>query len=238
MSLVVKIDAAWPGFRLRIDFAAEHGMTGVFGRSGAGKTSLLDVVAGVRKASRAFVKLNGDVLADTAGGIFVPVRRRRIGYVPQNLSLFPHLSVRRNLLYGSSDGDGGEPFSLAHVTELLEIAPLIEREITHLSGGELQRVALARALLSRPRLLLLDEPLASLDADLKARIIPFLRRIRDEFGIPTLYVSHDPMEMVALCQDVLVIELGEGRQLHAPGEIFEQRVETVYRFRASVGQCD
>jgi len=230
VSLVVKIDAAWPGFRLRIDFAAEHGMTGVFGRSGAGKTSLLDVVAGVRKASRAFVKLDDDVLADTAGGIFVPVRRRGIGYVPQNLSLFPHLSVRRNLLYGSSGGD--QLFSLARVTELLEIAPLIEREITHLSGGELQRVALARALLSRPRLLLLDEPLASLDAGLKAKIIPFLRRIRDEFGIPTLYVSHDPMEMVALCQNVLVIERGEGKQLRAPGEIFEQRVETVYRLRA------
>ncbi len=234
MSLVVKVDAAWPGFRLRIDFAAEHGMTGVFGRSGAGKTSLLDVVAGIRKPLQAFVKLNGYVLTDTAGGIFVPVRRRRIGYVSQNLSLFPHLSVRRNLLYGSSDGEGGEPFSLAHVTKLLEIAPLIEREITHLSGGELQRVALARVLLSRPRLLLLDEPLANLDAGLKAKIIPFLRGIRDEFGIPTLYVSHDPMEMVALCQNVLVIERGEGWQLRTPEEMFEQRTETVYRLRGDL----
>src|SRR5262249_42783155 len=148
----------------------------------------------------ALVQLDERVLTDTAVRINVPTRHRRIGYVPQDLALFPHLSVRQNLLYGrKGTGDSTALFSFEHVTNVLEIEPLADRRVTNLSGGEKQRVALARALLASPQLLLLDEPLASLDTVLKSKIIPYLARIRDEFHIPMLYVTHDWNEAQTLC---------------------------------------
>lgn len=208
------------GFELALDAELSVDVTALFGPSGAGKTALLDLVAGLRRAPSAWIALDGRVLTDTAAGYVLPARRRRIGYVPQDGALFPHLSVRRNLLYGHRPPPGEPaPVTLQHVAEVLEIEPLLDRGIGALSGGERQRVALARALLSSPRLLLLDEPLAALDRPLKARILPYLKRVRAEFGVPMLYVTHDPDEVLALCEEVLVLERGKLVARGAPREI-------------------
>jgi molybdate transport system ATP-binding protein len=196
-------------FPLEIDVELDNQATGIFGPSGAGKTSLLDLIAGLRKPKSALIQLNDQVLTDTAGGVSVPARARRIGYVPQDLALFPHLTVRKNLLYGDSRAsNGGSSFSFDHVVDVLEIGSLCERRVKELSGGERQRVALARALLTSPKLLLLDEPLASLDDALKAKIVPYLFRVREEFRVPMLYVTHDEREIQALCDTVLEMSRG------------------------------
>jgi molybdate transport system ATP-binding protein len=184
---------------------------------------LLDLVSGLRRPKFAFIQLNDTVLADTAANVFVPTRHRGIGYVPQDLALFPHLSVRQNLLYGQkSCDDANALFRFERVVEVLEIQPLIHRGIKDLSGGEKQRVALARALLASPRLLLLDEPLASLDAKLKARIIPYLARIRDEFHVPMLYVTHDRFETLALADEMVVLVNGKVAQTGPVQEVFNR----------------
>jgi molybdate transport system ATP-binding protein len=196
-------------FTLEIDAQLQCQVTGIFGPSGAGKTSLLDLIAGLRQPASARIALNDRVLTDTAAGVVMPPRLREIGYVPQDLALFPHLSVRQNLLYGHRNGrETGPLFGFEHVTEVLQIQPLTARGTGDLSGGERQRVALARALLTSPRLLLLDEPLASLETGLKAKIIPYLRRVRDEFQLPILYVTHDEQEVLALCDEVLEMQRG------------------------------
>lgn len=187
---------------------------GLVGPSGAGKTTLLEVIAGIRRPDAGRVVFDGAVWNDTAARLFVPIRARRAGYVPQDLALFPHLSVRRNLLYGHKPAFEAQPlFRFEHVTGVLEIASLLERGVGELSGGEKQRVAIARALLSLPLLLLLDEPLASLDARLKAQILPYLKRVRDEFKIPMVFVSHDLGDVMALCEQVWRVE--NGRLLRA-----------------------
>ncbi len=207
--LLQKISLPLADFTLEIDAQLQCQVTGLFGPSGAGKTSLLDLIAGLRQPASARIALNDRVLTDTAAGVVMPPRRREIGYVPQDLALFPHLSVRKNLLYGHRNSRATGPlFGLEHVTEVLQIQPLLARGVGDLSGGEQQRVALARALLTSPRLLLLDEPLASLDAGLKAKIIPYLRRVRDEFQLPILYVTHDEQEVLALCDEVLEMQRG------------------------------
>jgi molybdate transport system ATP-binding protein len=196
-------------FMLEIDAELNEPVTGIFGPSGSGKTSLLDLIAGLRKPQTGAAILNGDLLFDHGKHVFVPPRHRRIGYVPQDLALFPHLNVRANLAYGLSSGEArDELFSLSHVAEIMEIQHLFGSPVTQLSGGEQQRVAFARAILSQPRLMLLDEPMSSLDSRLKQRLIPFLLRIRDEFRIPVLYVTHDAAELSALCDEVLLIENG------------------------------
>jgi molybdate transport system ATP-binding protein len=197
-------------FSLEIDVELESPVTAVFGASGAGKTSLLDLIAGLRRPASAFVELDDCVMADTSRRIAVPPRDRRIGYVPQDLALFPHMTARKNMLYGHGEASGnGSPFSFDHVADVLEIGSLAGRRVTELSGGEKQRVALARALLTSPKLLLLDEPLASLDEALKAKIVPYLTRVREEFGVPMLYVTHDEREVVALCDEV--VEMARGK---------------------------
>jgi molybdate transport system ATP-binding protein len=196
-------------FAVELDAELECQVTVIFGPSGSGKTSLLDLIAGLRRPASALIQLNERVLTDTARGIAVPPRLRGIGYVPQDLALFPHLSVRQNLLYGHHpEAEASRLFSYDHITELLEIQPLAQRGVTELSGGEKQRVALARALLASPGLLLLDEPLASLDQALKAKIVPYLARVRDEFQIPMLYVTHDREEVAGLCDEVLCLKRG------------------------------
>ena len=213
MSLLLKnIRLSLGSFALQIDAEINSRVTGIYGPSGAGKTSLLDIIAGLRRTPSAWIQLDDVVLTDTAARIFVPSRARRIGYVPQDLALFPHLSVRHNLLYGHRPQANGL-FSLEHVADTFELKHLIDRAVTQLSGGEKQRVALARALLTSPRLLLLDEPLASLDAKLKARILPFLARIRDEFRLPVLYVTHDAEEIRQFCDAVLPMEGGRNGEI-------------------------
>ena len=206
-------------FVLEVDVAITTQVTAICGPSGAGKTSLLDLIAGLRRPKSAFIQLNDHVLTDTANNFYVPARHRQIGYVPQDLALFPHLSVRQNLLYSHKVAKGtaeGQLFSYKHVTEVLEIQSLAERGVNNLSGGEKQRVALARALLTSPRLLLLDEPLANLDRALKARIIPYLTRVREEFRVPMLYVTHDFDEVRALCEHALLLERGQVKSMAKP----------------------
>jgi molybdenum ABC transporter ATP-binding protein len=206
-------------FALDVNVELRSSMTVIFGPSGSGKTSLLDLVAGLRRAASAFIQLDNQVLTNTSKGIVVPTRRRGIGYVPQDLALFPHLSVRQNLLYSHRPEVRGQ-FRFDHIVELLEIQPLIQRGVTQLSGGEKQRVALARALLTSPRLLLLDEPLASLDMPLKAKILPYLARIRDEFRIPMLYVTHDRFETLSLAEEMVVLINGRIAQVGSVHEVF------------------
>lgn len=226
-------------FSLEIDARLERRVTGVFGASGAGKTTLVDLLAGIRRPEAGSVLLGDTVLDCTRRRLHLRPERRHIGYVSQDAALFPHLSVEQNLRYGAprsgdvpvADRSRAALFSLDHVCELLGIAHLRAAPVPGLSGGERQRIALARALISRPRLLLLDEPLASLDASRKALIVPYLRRIRDEFAIPMLYVSHAPEELFALCDEVLVLSAGRLVARGSPSEVFEPSPEPRYRLR-------
>lgn len=222
MSLLLKnVSLPLAHFTLEVDVEMNRRVTAVFGPSGAGKTSLLDLIAGLRMPRSAFIQLDGNVLEDTANGFSISTRRRGVGYVPQDLALFPHLSVRQNLLYGCKARAAGKPlFAFEHVIEVLEIQPLISRGVTALSGGEKQRVALARALLTSPRLLLLDEPLASLDTPLKAKIIPYLVRIRDEFQIPMLCVTHDRFVALTLADEMVVLVNGKVLQTGPVPDVF------------------
>lgn len=198
-----KVRLPLSGFDLETDLELTAERTGIFGPSGAGKTSLLETIAGLRESAAGSIRFNETDFTD------LPVRRRRVGYVPQDDSLFPHLDVRRNLLYGRRDEASDPAFSLAHVTEFLEIAPLLERDVRQLSRGERQRVTIGRALLSEPRLLLLDEPLTGLDRKLRDAILAQLRELPNEFDLPILYVTHDRAEAIALCDEVLLIERGK-----------------------------
>ena len=218
-------------FPLVLNVELEGDSIALFGPSGSGKTTVLDLIAGLRKAPSAFIKFNSAILTDTYHGHWVPPSRRGIGYVPQDGALFPHLSVRANLLYGSKRSAENALFSLEHVTTVLEIAHTLNGGVRNLSGGEKQRVALARTLLSQPRLLLLDEPLASLDASLKTKSLALLQRIREEFRVPMVYVSHSAEEVSALCDRVLVLERGQMTRCGSPGEIFTKRNVSVLDLR-------
>jgi molybdate transport system ATP-binding protein len=195
-------------FALELNVDLHNARTGIFGSSGAGKTSLLEVIAGLRKPETARICLDDQLFDDIARGYSLPVRLRKIGYVPQDDSLFPHLSVRQNLLYGIDGKSKRDTFSFDHVTSFLQINSLLDRAVRSLSRGENQRIVIARALLSAPRLLLLDEPLTALDARLKETILQQLRSLHDEFSIPILYVTHDPAEAIEICQEVLILESG------------------------------
>ena len=199
----------------RGDFALDakadvgDGVTGVYGPSGSGKSTLLALLAGLLSPSRGRVRLGERVLVDTDARRFVPAWDRHVGLVFQDGQLFPHLTVRQNLLFGHARiGAATRRFDLAGVAELLEITPLLDRRPTLLSGGERQRVALGRALLYSPQLLLLDEPLSSLDDRLKRQILPFLKRIKDETRLPMLYVTHAHGELDYLADRVLRMERG------------------------------
>lgn len=210
-------------FRLDLDFRVEGRVTALFGPSGSGKTTVLDLVAGLRMPSRGRISLGDRVLTDIENRVRMPTRDRRIGYVVQEDALFPHLRVEGNLLYGRPQrvDTTGDVFSFMHVVEVLELSHLLRRSVVRLSGGERQRVALGRALISRPELLLLDEPLGSLDREMKARILPYLAKVRDEFGIPMVYVTHAPEEVVALCDHVVVMNAGRLVGQGRPEDWFE-----------------
>lgn len=218
-------------FSLELDVTLTQPVTALFGPSGAGKTSLLDLIAGLRKPQTALVRLGETVFTDTRSGTHLPPEQRQIGYVPQDLALFPHLSVEQNIRYGIRP-DTATPFDLNHIVELLGLRGLLSRPIGQLSGGEKQRVALARALASSPQWLLLDEPLASLDAHLKSLVLPYFQRVRAEFRVPMLYVTHNPEEVMALADEVLVLERGRIVRRGTPTELFELTTRPVYQLKA------
>jgi molybdate transport system ATP-binding protein len=200
------------GFTLTARAGIGAGVTAICGPSGSGKSTLLALVAGLLRPATGRMLFDGEALADVEGGAFVPAWRRHFGLVFQDGQLFPHLSVERNLLYGYRRRAPAERrFEPDAVLALLELGPLVARRPGQLSGGERQRVALGRALLCSPRLLLLDEPLASLDERLKQQILPFLRRVKEETRIPMIYVTHAPAEIESLADTVLRMERGELR---------------------------
>ncbi|MCJ2029156.1 molybdenum ABC transporter ATP-binding protein [Methylobacterium sp. J-043] len=208
MTIAVDVSLRREGFALDVAFTAGAGLTALFGRSGSGKTTVIDLIAGLSQPQRGRIAIDGTVLLDTERGLRVPVHRRRIGCVFQEARLMPHLSVRQNLRFGRlfSRGAGGP--SLDAVADLLGIRPLLERRPAGLSGGERQRVAIGRALLARPLLLLMDEPLSALDEARKREILPYIERLRDEAGLPIVYVSHSVAEVARLASTVVVLEGG------------------------------
>jgi molybdate transport system ATP-binding protein len=193
------------GFLLEVRQQLDGRVTVLFGPSGAGKTTILEAIAGLRRPARGRIALNGRDVFDSATRIDVPAHQRHVGYVSQDVSLFPHLDVRRNLLYGQRSGGR---LDLRTVTAMLEIEPLLDRGVGGLSGGEKQRVALGRALMSAPEILLLDEPLAAVDVELRRRILPYLERVRDEVGVPMIYVTHDREEARRFADRVLLLDRG------------------------------
>jgi molybdate transport system ATP-binding protein len=210
--LEVDIEHRLGAFELDIHFRSGRGLTALFGRSGAGKTSIIDAIAGLIRPERGRIVVDGSVLIDTERGIRVPAHRRRVGYVFQEDRLFPHLTVRQNLLFGRWFAIGSTPATrLDDVVHLLGIGALLGRRPARLSGGEKQRVAIGRALLASPRLLLMDEPLASLDAARKDEILPYIERLRDQAGVPIVYVSHVVAEVARLASTIVLISDGRVR---------------------------
>lgn len=208
---IVAVDVALRrgDFALEAAFTAGPGLTALFGRSGSGKTTLIDLIAGLARPDRGRIAVAGHVLVDRRAGIDLPPHRRRVGVVFQDARLFPHLSVAQNLAYGRVFAR--LPHDRAEfdaMTGMLGIAPLLARQPAGLSGGERQRVALGRALLARPRLLLMDEPLAALDEARKAEILPYIERLRDEAGVPIVYVSHSVAEVARLAATIVVLDAG------------------------------
>ncbi len=208
------------GFSLEVGFETRSGAVALFGPSGSGKSSVLGLMAGLLRADSGRFSVDDDVLFDTANGIWLPAHRRRIGFVFQDALLFPHLSVRGNLLYGSRfAGSDASPPKLEAITGLLGITALLDRMPGGLSGGERQRVAIGRALLSSPRLLLFDEPLASLDDERRLEILPYIETMQDELGVPFVYVSHALDEVARLATHVVVLERGRVGAEGPPGEL-------------------
>ena len=216
--LEVDIEHRLADFSLDIHFRAGRGLTALFGRSGAGKTSVVNAIAGLLRPRRGRIVMDGLVLLDTEHGICVPTHRRRVGYVFQEGRFFPHLTVRQNLTFGRWFAPARErrAAGLDDVVDLLGIANLLDRRPGRLSGGEKQRVAIGRALLASPRLLLMDEPLASLDARRKDEILPYLERLRDEARVPIVYVSHSIAEVTRLATTIVLISAG---RVHAVGPV-------------------
>jgi molybdate transport system ATP-binding protein len=223
MTLAVDIKHRLGTFLLDAQFETGGGLIALFGRSGSGKTSIINTIAGLVRPERGRVTIDGAVLFDTARGAFVPRHRRRIGYVFQEGRLFPHLTVRQNLLYGrwfaprAKRGD-----ELERVVDLLGIGALLERRPGRLSGGEKQRVAIGRALLADPRLLLMDEPLASLDEARKAEILPYIERLRDQSKVPIIYVSHSIAEVARLATTVVLLSDGKVAAVGPTAEIMRR----------------
>jgi molybdate transport system ATP-binding protein len=210
MTLAIDIRHRLGSFLIDARFQADHGLIALFGRSGSGKTSIINIIAGLIRPDAARVTVGDTVLVDTACGILVPRHRRRIGYVFQEGRLFPHLTVRQNLLYGRWFAPRRPPGDdLDRVVDLLGIDSLLGRRPSRLSGGEKQRVAIGRALLADPRLLLMDEPLASLDEQRKAEILPYIERLRDRSKVPLVYVSHSVAEVARLATTVAVMSDGK-----------------------------
>jgi len=205
----VDIEQRLGAFRLAVRFAADAPIVGLFGRSGSGKTSVINAIAGITRPLRGSIRINDLALFDAARGIDLPPEERRTGFVFQDALLFPHMNVESNLLYGQRLRPADGRFIDQHrVVELLGLGPLLRRKTNALSGGEKQRVAIGRALLAQPRILLMDEPLAALDVPRKAEILDYVERLRDELSIPIVYVSHSVTEITRLADTVVVLSEG------------------------------
>jgi molybdate transport system ATP-binding protein len=211
----IALDLPLAAGALRVEARLGDGVTAVMGPSGAGKTSLLEALAGLRRRARGRIAVGDAVLLDSGRGVRLPPERRRVGYVPQDAGLFPHLTARENLRFGAR-GDGR---AVESAIDTLELGPLLDRYPVSLSGGEKQRVALGRALATLPRLLLLDEPLAALDVGLRDRVLPWLTRVRDAWRVPCLYVTHNPGEALALAGEVLLLRDGRVEAAGAPLDV-------------------
>lgn len=232
-SILARLTLARDDFTLDVDLQLPgSGISALFGHSGSGKTSCLRCLAGLERAASAYIEVNGEVWQDSASGFFLPPHRRPIGYVFQEASLFPHLSVRANLEFGWRRVPAAQrKVSLEQACALLGIGHLLERRPATLSGGEAQRVGIARALLSSPRLLLLDEPLAALDGPRKREILPYLEHLHEELQIPLVYVSHAQDEVARLADHLVLLEQGKAT---ASGPIGQ----TLARLDLSLAQGD
>ena len=215
----LRLRAGFPAFSLETDLRLPgRGVTAIFGHSGSGKTTLLRCVAGLQRPEAALIRVNGETWQDDAGAAFVPVHQRRLGYVFQEAALFPHLDVRGNLEYGQRRRQITDTQSLDWMTSLLGIGDLLGRSTEKLSGGERQRVAIARALLADPQLLLMDEPMSSLDQERRREIFPYLEKLGSELSIPILYVTHSPEEVVRLAEHLVLLSKG---RVEASGPVAE-----------------
>ncbi|MBV7527295.1 MULTISPECIES: molybdenum ABC transporter ATP-binding protein [Pseudomonas] len=207
----MRLKLRYSGFALDVDLQVPgRGVTALYGHSGSGKTTCLRCIAGLERADQGFVQVNDEIWQDSDNRIFVAPHKRALGYVFQEASLFPHLSVLANLAFGLKRIPKPQRrVDMAHATELLGISHLLDRHPQHLSGGERQRVGIARALLTSPKLLLMDEPLAALDAQRKGEILPYLQRLHDELDIPVLYVSHSQDEVARLADHIVLLSNGK-----------------------------
>ena len=223
MSPGLRVDLTVPceRFDVELGWETDEPALGLFGASGAGKTTVLEALAGLRSSARGRIEVGGRTWLDSERGLRLPPEARGVGYVPQEPLLFPHLDVLGNLRVGERRaGRSSLRLDPERVLEVLELSPLARRPVRALSGGERQRTALGRALCSAPELLLLDEPLAGLDLPLRRRILPYLLQVREEFAIPTLFVSHDPSEMTLLASEVTVLDAGRSVARGRPEAVF------------------
>jgi molybdate transport system ATP-binding protein len=216
ISLTLDVTLRQQAFTLEIRESASVEVLGFYGPSGSGKTSLLEVIAGLRTPSEGEIRINDRVLFSSSGGIDLAPRERHIGYVPQDALLFPHLNVEQNIRYG--ERADSPPDLFPSLTQILELDALLSRRVRHLSGGEKQRVAIARALMTRPTVLLLDEPLAGVDRARRELILPYLLRIRRDLHVPLVYVTHDAAELTAIADRVLRLESGRVVSAGSPAD--------------------
>jgi molybdate transport system ATP-binding protein len=220
--LAARFDVVYPDFSLHVEVDVPvAGVTAVFGPSGSGKTTLLRCLAGLERSPSGVMRVGDEIWQDESAGVFVPIARRSIGYVFQEPRLFPHLSVRSNLRYGlERTPTAAQRLTLERVVDILGIGHLLERRPRTLSGGEKQRVSIGRALLTSPRLLLLDEPLAALDPPRKREVLAFITRIRRELDVPIVYVSHAVSEIVQLADRVALLKHGRLVRMGTVNEVF------------------
>jgi molybdate transport system ATP-binding protein len=209
IDLTLDVTLRQHAFVLQVRESAAVEVLGVFGPSGSGKTTLLECIAGIRTPAEGEVRVGGRTLFSSVSGVNVPARERHIGYVPQDSLLFPNMNVAANIRYGQRRSDAAARDTFESLTATFDLQPLLERRVPNLSGGEKQRVAIARALMTRPALLLLDEPLAGVDRERRDRILPYVLKIRRELHVPLIYVTHDAEELGAIADRVLRLDDGK-----------------------------